>query len=1044
MRVTAALLGIVVAFACRAADHTINGRAFTLPEGFTIELVAGPPLVTHPVHAAFDDKGRLLVTEVSGTNAPITEQLKTLPHKVLRLTDDNGDGKFDRSEVWAKELPLPQGILWYQGAAYVAAPPAIWKLQSNPDDTGSLPKTAWYNPGTATGCNNDLHGPWLGPDGWFYWTKGAFAEQTHELTNGKKFATKASMLLRRRPEGGPVDVLMTGGMDNPVGLAFLPNGERIVAGTFYHHPHAGLRDGLIHALYGGVYGKDHNVLDGLPRTGPLLPVMTDLGPAAPCSVICYEGNGLSKAFKEDPYVSNLFLCQFNLHKLSRHEVSPNLTYCQTRDYDFLSTPNIDFHPTDVVQDADGSLLVIDTGGWYKLCCPTSQLAKPEVPGAIYRIRLANTHAAQDPRGLKIDWKEAADETLVKLLDDDRPTVAWRAVEEAAKRGTRIAPRLLQRAQVVDKQAIRSWGRSNLRAVWALGRIEGNVAEAAVEAIADVDSFAFPRSVAFHLMALHCHAKSIPQLLKKEQYPPSYLAAYELMGRAKLDSPEVIEALLNMAHFILHTDLENRTHQHGIRYALWEMDSPSLIEQIADAPNRHARSIAAALWAVSQNPKWQAKRFTVDRLLSWAEHPEPELAAAARFALQQRKEFAEQGISWLRKRLDGKPRSDPGWDALRPLLATWLSRANLQQLLLEWCVSPDAGVRLYCWSLLSETPGKWLYPSWVEVAKARVESGDAAELGAILKVIHRSPPTTAPLIEALKRRSADYALPGELRFAIVALWPPAETSDASFAELLASLAPSQPASLRGAAAEVLSKATLSVRQLETLANVLKVCSPLEIEQLLPAFTRTPTPEVGQTLVAALMSAKARKALQLDDLRKRLKVFGLALQPAAEKLFAKFAEDKATETKRLEQLLATLPAGDVKRGLVVFNGTKASCRACHKLGYVGGDLAPDLSKIGSIRTRRDLLESIVFPSASFVRSYEPTLFQLKDGRTANGLIRKETATEILLATGVNKEERLVVSDVESRQPGTVSIMPAGMDQQLTPQELADLLAFLQSAK
>src|SRR4051812_15084375 len=102
---------IILAAPSFPADHIVNGRAFSLPDGFTIELVAEPPLVTHPVHAAFDDKGRLLVTEVSGTNAPITEQLKTLPHRVVRLPDDNGDGKFDRSEVWAKDLPLPQGIL---------------------------------------------------------------------------------------------------------------------------------------------------------------------------------------------------------------------------------------------------------------------------------------------------------------------------------------------------------------------------------------------------------------------------------------------------------------------------------------------------------------------------------------------------------------------------------------------------------------------------------------------------------------------------------------------------------------------------------------------------------------------------------------------------------------------------------------------------------------------------------------------------------------------------------------------------------------------
>ena len=71
-------------------------------------------------------------------------------------------------------------------------------------------------------------------------------------------------------------------------------------------------------------------------------------------------------------------------------------------------------------------------------------------------------------------------------------------------------------------------------------------------------------------------------------------------------------------------------------------------------------------------------------------------------------------------------------------------------------------------------------------------------------------------------------------------------------------------------------------------------------------------------------------------------------------------------------------------------------------------------------------------------------LKDGRSVNGLIRKETPTELVLQTGVNKEERLAKSDVESRQPGTVSVMPAGMDQQLTSQELADLVEFLQSAK
>ena len=84
---------------------------------------------------------------------------------------------------------------------------------------------------------------------------------------------------------------MTGGMDNPVDVAFLPNGERFFTTTFFQHPAAGHRDGLIHAVYGGIYGKDHDVLydpDHKWTSPNLMPVMTHMGPAAPCGLHCYE------------------------------------------------------------------------------------------------------------------------------------------------------------------------------------------------------------------------------------------------------------------------------------------------------------------------------------------------------------------------------------------------------------------------------------------------------------------------------------------------------------------------------------------------------------------------------------------------------------------------------------------------------------------------------------------------------------------------------------------------------------------------------------
>jgi putative heme-binding domain-containing protein len=115
----------------------------------------------------------------------------------------------------------------------------------------------------------------------------------------------------------------------------------------------------------------------------------------------------------------------------------------------------------------------------------------------------------------------------------------------------------------------------------------------------------------------------------------------------------------------------------------------------------------------------------------------------------------------------------------------------------------------------------------------------------------------------------------------------------------------------------------------------------------------------------------------------------------------------------------------------------------LGHVGGSTGPELTHIGESRTARDLLESILYPSLSFVRSYEPMVIITEDGKTTNGVIIDETEEEYVLATGPDEQARVKRADVEQLVPSTVSIMPAGLDKQLTPQELADLVVFMKSA-
>src|SRR5438270_2011982 len=141
---------------------------------------------------------------------------------------------------------------------------------------------------------------------------------------------------------------MTGGMDNPVDAVFTPGGDIIFSTTFFQHPANGRRDGLVHAVYGGVYGKDHDVIHEHKWTGPtLMPVLTHLGAAAPCGLVRCESNAFGDAYRD-----NLFACLFNMLKVTRHVVEPDGATFKTRDEDFLVSDNLDFHPTDVVEDAD--------------------------------------------------------------------------------------------------------------------------------------------------------------------------------------------------------------------------------------------------------------------------------------------------------------------------------------------------------------------------------------------------------------------------------------------------------------------------------------------------------------------------------------------------------------------------------------------------------------------------------------------------------------------------------------------------------------------
>src|SRR4029079_13971248 len=157
-------------------------------------------------------------------------------------------------------------------------------------------------------------------------------QQTHERPGKSPFVTKAAHIFRRRPDGKLIEPVMTGGMDNPVDVAFTPGGERILTCTFFQHPGGGKTDGPIHAIYGGIYGKIHAPIFAPAHkwTGPeVMPVLLHMGPAAPAGLVRVESYALGKGFQD-----NFFACYFSLHKVSRHVLTPAGASFTTKDEDF--------------------------------------------------------------------------------------------------------------------------------------------------------------------------------------------------------------------------------------------------------------------------------------------------------------------------------------------------------------------------------------------------------------------------------------------------------------------------------------------------------------------------------------------------------------------------------------------------------------------------------------------------------------------------------------------------------------------------------------
>ncbi len=222
-------------------------------------------------------------------------------------------------------------------------------------------------------------------------------------------------------------------------------------------------------------------------------------------------------------------------------------------------------------------------------------------------------------------------------------------------------------------------------------------------------------------------------------------------------------------------------------------------------------------------------------------------------------------------------------------------------------------------------------------------------------------------------------------------------------------------------------------------------------LLDGFS-SDTPAGRRAILDGLLSNAARTKLLLDAIEAgRIKPSELdplqakrltdsrdrGIKERADRLFAAATPEERVKALAAYQPVLSMPA-DPKRGSAVF---EKNCAACHKIGDIGVNVAPDISD-SRTKTAAQILTDILQPNRAIDNNYLGYSVRLVDGTVATGILTTETATSITLRQQGGKDLVVARGDIDELISSGLSLMPEGLERQIPPQDMADLVSFIKN--
>ena len=387
----------------------------TVPAGFRVEVVAAEPDVVNPVAMCIDDRGRFWITE--SFEYPRREP-GAGRDRIKVLEDTDGDGRVDKTTIFADGLNIPSGIAVGYGGVWVANAPDLLFLQDTDGDLRA-DRTERVLTGFGRTDTHELPNAFTwGPDGWLYGLNGVFnycqvryPPENPNYTPEHEGWDFTCALWRLHPRTRQFE-LFAEGTSNPWGIAINHHGDFFLSACVIDH--------LWHIAETGYYIRQGGPYP--PHTWPM-PSIVDYKhqKAAYCGITYFDSDAYPAEYRDVLYMGNIHGGCLNADLIHPRGAS----YVGEPREDFLTANDAWFMPVAQKTGPDGSLYVLD---WYdRYHCYQDANADPEGvdrgKGRLYRVRYRDT-----PRAAPFDLAAETDDQLIARLHS--PNVFYR---DAAQR-----------------------------------------------------------------------------------------------------------------------------------------------------------------------------------------------------------------------------------------------------------------------------------------------------------------------------------------------------------------------------------------------------------------------------------------------------------------------------------------------------------------------------------------------------------------------------------------------------------------------------------